>query len=47
MRLFRFFKRKKKVEDLFILTILLKGIMGKQPRIVREVLWDEEEKQKI
>lgn len=35
------FKRKKKVEDLFILTILLKGVMGKQPRVVKNVLGAE------
>lgn len=37
MRLFKkLFKRKKKVEDLYLLTILLKGNMGTQPRVFKE-----------
>ena len=41
MKLFKIFKRKKKTEDLWILTLMLKGVIGEQQKVVREVLWNE------
>ena len=35
MKLFKIFKRKKKTEDLWILTLMLKGVIGEQPRLFK------------
>jgi hypothetical protein len=35
MKLFNIFKKKKKTEDLWILTLMLKGVVGEQPRLFK------------